>query len=186
MYKLLHLRIMFFQCINIIVSWIVRYKVYQYHDIRVFYISLSILYIALLYCYSLYMRIRCNSLNYMYDNCVHCSLCCAVSVLCVVLCVVFCILCSVSVFSCMCCIYLCLFVSVSVCVRIVWKLCAYCVRIVCKLLCCCLCAYICLQVYDWLCVYLVRMFLCVCVCGVRLLRLPASNPIPPLWLPMRV
>lgn len=52
-------------------------------------------YRVLLYCYYLYMRIQNNSLNYMYDNCVHCSLlrcmCFSLySVLCVVLCSVLC------------------------------------------------------------------------------------------------
>ena len=105
---------------------------YYFVRIRVFYISLSIWYRVLSYCYYLYMHIRDNSLNYMYDNCVHCSvlrLCCLF--LCSVLC---CVLCS------LCC---------SVCAAYCCILCAYCV------LCRCIIAYVCVQVcgvrlrFDW-------------------------------------
>ena len=151
---------MFFRCINIIVSWIVRYKVYQYHDIRVFYISLSILYRVLLYCYSLYMQIHNNSLNYMYDNCVHCILLYLVFCsLCAVLCAVLC--------SLVCAAYIFVFVSVSVCVHIVCGLCAYCCV-------CCLCAYICLHVYVRMCVSCAYVYVRTGAWGVRL-RLPATQ-----------
>ena len=110
------------------------------------------------------MRIHCNSLNYMYDNCVHCK--------CVVLCPVLCAFSvEVSMFCSVCCIYVCLCLCVCI-------LCAYCVQV-----------YVCIVV---LCAYilfegaLLRMcyFLCVCVCvcvgGVRL-RLLATQSDTPLY-----
>ena len=168
---MLYLCISFFQCINVIVSWIVIYKVYQYHAIRVFYISHSILYKALLYCYSLYMQIHNNSLNYMYDNCVHCIL--LYLVFCVLYSVLYVLFLSCDAYCCSLC--LCVYLY-SVCVHIVCILCAYCVHIVCCILCanCCIFCSLCLCIYMFagvllrMCVSCAYVCAYVCAWGVRL------------------
>ena len=156
-------------------SWIVRYKVYQYHAIRVFYISLSILYRVLLYCYSLYIFVHGINQNYICANrmCYNCVevVCCS---LCAVLCSLGCILYSVLGAA---------YIFVLLC-----GLCENCVRSVCGL--CENCVYLCIYMFAGVCVCIVylcvRTCVCVCVCGFRLSLCSTQSDTPSIWLPMRV
>ena len=140
-------------------------------SIRVFYIVTLIWCRVLLYHYSLYMRIQNNSLNYMYDNCVLCSIFC--SVRCSMCCSMYSVLCCIIVVSVFCVLFLCVCILCAGCVlySVLRLYAAYCCIVV-------LCKYICMQVYY------VRMcvscYLCsVCMSVVFGWGSVELNPIPP-------
>ena len=179
---------MFFQCINIIVSWIVRYKVYQYHDIRVFYIVSSI---YQCYCYLLTSSIRWpKCINFVYicvieffdiyvkhkikticvNNCAYkCVVLCwgCASVLCAVLCVVLC----AAYCRSLCCVCAYCVHIVCICIVEVLHICVFCILCRCMIVVHGMQIYVCAIAY--VCAY-------VCAWGVRL-RLCSTQSDTPLY-----
>lgn len=148
----------------------------------------SILYIVLLYHYSLYIFVHDTNQNYMCMivlfsvSCMCCSLCAVLFLLlCAAYCCIFCFCVLCVCILCACCVHVVLysvFCSVLCCIRILYLLMYRNIRI---LLCCILVSvhiYVCrcISVY---CVYLISVY-CVRVCVRMCEDWFAHNPIPPM------